>query len=261
MGKRCQGPRAAIGKTGRPSPPPTSWPAPETSGRGEGWRGIAAAAAPALRDGRKGGREGAGGTTPHHSYRYGPSLPLSPPLHRPGLGHPQILSPPLAPTPRLRQRHSHPPPPLPQPGWGGGQPPRPPTPLRWGQERDGRRREEGAERDVEEGMGERLGLGGRAEETAGGKRRADWGEGCWGKERRPEKEERRRPCAFGMGCGQGILQRECPTPSPIPFLALWPHLTLGGLGQAEGSLLPFFPSLPPRRICFLGMPSDTSVSV
>lgn len=127
-------------------------------GRGRG--GIAATAAPALREtaGREGGRE-LGGQPPHHSYRNGPSLPLSPPLHRPGLGHPQILSPPWHRHPD-RGRDSHPPPPLPQPGWGGGQPPGPPTPLRWGREWDGRRREEGAERDLEEGMGERLGLGG-----------------------------------------------------------------------------------------------------
>lgn len=30
------------------------------------------------------------------------------------------------------------------------------------------------------------------------------------------------------GCGQGILERKAPTPSPVPFLALWPHVTLAG---------------------------------
>lgn len=43
---------------------------------------------------RAGSGEGVGGTAPHHSCRYGPSFPLPPPLHRPGLGHPHILSPP-----------------------------------------------------------------------------------------------------------------------------------------------------------------------
>lgn len=203
MGRRCLGPREAIGKTQRPSPPPTSWPAPETSGRGEGWRGIAAAAAPALREtaGREGGSWGDNPPPFLPLWAQPPTL-TSPPSA--GARTPPNPVAPLAPTPRLRQRHSHPPPPLPQPGWGGGQPPRPPTPLRWGQERDGRRREEGVKRDVEEGMGEKLGLGGRTGERIGEKRiRADWGEGCWGKERGPEREEgwkrhkrkeRWRPC-------------------------------------------------------------------
>lgn len=36
--------------------------------------------------------------------------------------------------------------------------------------------------------------------------------------------------------GEGI-----PAPSPVPFLALWPHLTLGRLWLGEGGLLPSFP--------------------
>ncbi|XP_032318641.1 1-acyl-sn-glycerol-3-phosphate acyltransferase alpha isoform X1 [Camelus ferus] len=129
VGRRCLGPREAIGKTQRPSPPPTSWPAPETSGRGEGWRGIAAAAAPALREtaGREGGSWGDNPPPFLPLWAQPPTL-TSPPSA--GARTPPNPVAPLAPTPRLRQRHSHPPPPLPQPGWGGGQPPRPPTPLR-----------------------------------------------------------------------------------------------------------------------------------
>lgn len=130
------------------------------AGVGEGWGGIAATAAPALREtaGREGGSWGDNPPPPFLPQWAQPPTLTSPPSA--GARTPPNPVAPLAPTPRPRQRHSHPPPPLPQPGWGGGQPPGPPTPLRWGRERDGRKREEGAERDLEEGMGERLGLGG-----------------------------------------------------------------------------------------------------
>lgn len=125
---------------------------------------IAAAAAPALREtaGREGGCWG-DDPPPFLPLWAQPPAPTSPPSA--GARIPPNPVAPLAPTPRQRQRHSQPPPPLPQPGWGGGRPPRPPTPLRCGRERDGRRREEGAESDVDEGMVE-IGLGGPRGERA-----------------------------------------------------------------------------------------------
>lgn len=179
------------------------------------------------RDSRKGGREGGSwGDNPP------PFLPLwaqPPTLTSPpsaGARTPPNPVAPLAPTPRLRQRHSHPPPPLPQPGWGGGQPPRPPTPLRWGQERDGRRREEGAKRDVEEGMGkdwvweggQGRGLVGKGygptwERVAGERRGGLRGR----KDGRDTREERWRPCELEMGVWTGNLGEESPNIFPSSF--------------------------------------------
>lgn len=137
-------------------------PPRKPAGVGEGWGEDSGNSGPSpQKDSRKGGREGAswGDNPPPFLPQWAqPPTFTSPPSA--GARTPPNPVAPLAPTPRPRQRHSHPPPPLPQPGWGGGQPPGPPTPLRWGRERDGRKREEGAERDLEEGMGERLGLGG-----------------------------------------------------------------------------------------------------
>lgn len=199
--------------------------------------GIAAAAAPALREtaGREGGSWGDNPPPFLPPWAQPPTLTSSPSA---GARTPPNPVAPLAPTPRQRQRHSHPPRPLRQTGWGGGQPPRLPTPLRWGQERAGRRRVEVAKRDVEERVGDRLGLGGRTGKRVAEKRmRAHWGEGCWGKERGPEREKgwkdkrraRRRPRKFGMGMWTGHPGEGVPAPSPIPFLALWPHMTLGQL--------------------------------
>ena len=58
------------------------------------------------------------------------------------------------------------------------------------------------------------------------------------------------------GCGQGDLGEEIPITFPVPFCALWPHITLAGLWQSEGSLLPSIPQqnwLPRnalRHLCF-----------
>lgn len=57
--------------------------------------------------------------------------------------------------------------------------------------------------------------------------------------------------AWTRNPGEGI-----PAPSPVPFLALWPRLTLGGLWLGDGGLLPSFPeqNLLPRnalrQVCF-----------
>ena len=107
--------------------------------------------------------------------------------------------------------------------------------------------------------------GGLGERVDGKRIRADWGEGCWGKERGPEigegwkrhkREERWTPCEFEMGVWTGDLEEEIPITFPVPFCALWPHITLAGLWQSEGSLLPSIPQqnwLPRnalRHLCF-----------
>lgn len=56
--RRCLGPWEAIGRISRLSPPPTSWPAPETCRRGEGWGDSGSSRPSPQRDSRKGGREG-----------------------------------------------------------------------------------------------------------------------------------------------------------------------------------------------------------
>ena len=98
--------------------------------------------------------------------------------------------------------------------------------------------------------------GGLGERVDGKRIRADWGEGCWGKERGPEigegwkrhkREERWTPCEFEMGVWTGDLEEEIPITFPVPFCALWPHITLAGLWQSEGSLLPSIP----QQNCFL----------
>lgn len=32
----------------------------------------------------------------------------------------------------------------------------------------------------------------------------------------------------GLGCGQGVWEREFPIDSPASFPALWPHMVFGG---------------------------------
>lgn len=71
--------------------------------------------------------------------------------------------------------------------------------------------------------------GGFGERVNGKRIRADWGEGCWGKERGPERgegwkrhkrEEKWTPCEWG--CGQGILERKFPSPSQFLFVPFSP---------------------------------------
>lgn len=114
---------------------------------------------------RAGSGEGVGGTAPHHSCRYGPSFPLPPPFHRPGLGHPQILSP-LWHRHRDRDRvsrHHR----CRSLAGEGARPPGPPAPLRCGRQRGGRRREEGVGRGLDGGE---MGLGGPSGDRVAGER-------------------------------------------------------------------------------------------
>lgn len=140
----------AIGEARRPSSTllPGQPRKPARAGRGGGDSGSSSPGPQ-----RAGSGEGVGGTAPHRSCRYGPSFPLPPPLHRPGLGHPQILSPPWhrhRDRDRASRHHR-----CRSLAGEGARPPGPPAPLRCGRERGGRRAREGA------GMGERCGWEGR----------------------------------------------------------------------------------------------------
>lgn len=192
---------------------------------------IAAAVAPALREPAVGRVLGV--RPPHHSCRYGPSFPLPPPLHRPGLGHPQILSPPWhrhRDRDRASRHHR-----CRSLAGEGARPPGPPAPLRCGRERGGRRAREGA------GMGERWGWEGRL------------GAGWLGRGARAEEWERRglgtssvvegltsglepgegragNNSKFGTGVWTRESRRGDSLQVPQPSAAPWPHLTFGWPG-------------------------------
>jgi hypothetical protein len=82
--------------------------------------------------------------------------------------------------------------------------------------------------------------------------RADWGEGCWGKERglsgRMEETwvgREMETLNLGRGCGQGI-----PYSFPNSFFYPWAPHDFWGVMRREG-----------QQNCFLGMPSGTSDSL
>lgn len=149
---------------------------------------------------RQEGWEGAG-DNPLRSYRHGPCLPLAPPLHRPGLGDPQVLSPPWHRHPERGRdtatRHHRC-----RSLAGEGASPQALLPAEVGQERGGRRR--GG-----------CGAGGRA------------GRGLWGRrgDLRGREDggwrENGDPASCGAGVegtpGRGFLPLPIPGSSPCPL--------------------------------------------
>lgn len=189
---------------------------------------IAAAVARALSE--PAGREGVGGTAPHRSDRHGPSFPLPPPLHRSGLGRPQILSPPWH---RHRGRDTAAA--AAAAAWlGRGPVPQAPRPIEvWA----GKGWEEvGGGRWRGPGWGE-MGPGGPSGDRVAGERglsgrmgaaRAGDGPEVEGLPRGPEPgESREGSSGFGTGgVDRGILERGFPPfRFPSPSAAFWPHTT------------------------------------